>query len=170
MLAGFVHIDRGVGLVLGVPLALFDLARTTGSDQVNTCELAVGVGLFEFLPHGVGEVLDAEFERGLAGGHLILAAQSVHIAFVILAHGKGSDVELGEVESIDLALLGEDRRRAECATIQIQFVNLGVEIGSTQFGLHDLSATLEPLLDLVLALHRLRWLQREPAAFKRGHP
>ena len=170
MLARLVHIDRGIGFVLGVSLAHFNLARTTGSNQVDTGKFAVRVGLLQFLLHRVGEVLDSELERGLPCRHLILAGECIDIALVILGDRERSEVELGEVEGIVLPAFNQDRRRAKRTPVEIEFVDFRVEIGPAEFGLHDLGATLEPLLDLVLALHRLRRFQRKPAAFQWGHP
>ena len=170
MLGCLVHIDRGVGFVLSVSLALLDLTRTTGSDEMDAGKLAVGVGLLQFLLHRVGQVLDAELERGLPCGHLILAAESIDISLVILGDRERSEIELREIEGIVLPGFHKNRRRAERAPVEIEFVNLGVEITARKFGLHDLGATLEPLLDLVLALHRLRRFQAEPPAFERRHP
>ena len=98
MLGRLLHIDAAIGLVGPITLAILDLARSARRYEVDAGEFLVGVGALQILPHRLGEVLNAELERGLPSRDLVFAGERVHIPFVVLGNRERSHVELGKIE------------------------------------------------------------------------
>ena len=98
MLGRLLDIDAAIGLVGPITLAILDLARSARRNEVDAGEFLIGVGLFQILPHRLGEVLNAELECGLPSRDLVFAGECVHIALVILADCEASHVELGKIK------------------------------------------------------------------------